>query len=78
MRTLGDRLRALARVTELLVPYDRGDIIAAISREGEVASTSYDDDGIRIRARLSSASAGRLAAFVVTPTGPGPAASRVE
>ncbi len=65
LRTLADRIRAMAQVTELLVPYDRGDVMAAISREGEVASTSYDVDGIRVRARLSGASAGRLAAFAV-------------
>jgi GTPase len=61
-----DRLRALAIVTELLVPYDRGDVLAAIHREGEVLSTAHADAGVRVRARLSSPSAGRLAEFVVT------------
>ena len=65
LRTLGDRLRALTAVVELLVPYERGDVVAAIHREGEVVSTYNDDDGLRVRARLSDASAGRLAEFVV-------------
>jgi GTP-binding protein HflX len=65
MQTLADRLRALAKVVELLVPYDRGDIIAAVHREGEVVSTAHEPDGIRIRARLATASAGRLDEFVV-------------
>ena len=60
-----DRLRALAIVTELLVPYDRGDVLASIHREGEVLSTAHADDGVRVRARLSRPSAGRLAEFVV-------------
>jgi GTP-binding protein HflX len=60
-----DRLRALAIVTELLVPYDRGDVLAAIHREGEVLSTAHVDAGLRVRARLSRPSAGRLAEFVV-------------
>jgi GTP-binding protein HflX len=60
-----DRLRALAIVTELLVPYDRGDVLAAIHREGEVLSTAHGDAGVRVRARLSRPSAGRLAEFVV-------------
>jgi GTPase len=62
---LADRLRAMARVTELVVPYDRGDVLAAVSREGEVVSTVYGDDGVRIRARLGPASTGRLEPFVV-------------
>ena len=40
LRTLGDRLRALTDVVELFVPYDRGDVLAAVHREGEVVSTS--------------------------------------
>ncbi len=65
LRTIGDRMRAIAIVVELMVPYDRGDVMAAIHREGEVVSTSHEDGGIRVRARLSDASAGRLAEFVV-------------
>jgi GTP-binding protein HflX len=82
LRTLADRLRATARVTELFVPYDRGDVVAAVGREGEVLSTAYEDDGVRLRARLSDASAGRLASFVVdapvAPDGADRAASRVR
>ena len=37
---LADRLRAVAEVVELLVPYDRGDVLAALHREGEVVSTT--------------------------------------
>jgi GTPase len=66
LRTLGDRLRALSKVVELLVPYDRGDVLAAVHREGEVVSTTETADGMRIRSRLSEASVGRLAEFVVT------------
>ena len=38
LRTVADRLRALTNVVELLVPYDRGDVLAAVHREGEVLS----------------------------------------
>jgi GTPase len=62
---LSDRLRSLATVVELEVPYDRGDVLAAIHREGEVVSTTDEPGRLRVRARLSDASAGRLAAFVV-------------
>jgi GTP-binding protein HflX len=66
LRALSDRLRALATVVELQIPYERGDVLAAVHREGEVVSTSETDDGYRVRARLADASAGRLSEFRVT------------
>ena len=68
MRRLADRMRAITQVTELMVPYDRGDILASIHREGEVVLSELEDGGMRIRARLSSASEGRLREFVVPLT----------
>ena len=65
LRTLGDRLRSLTAVVELSVPYDRGDILAAVHREGEVVSTSDEPGAMRVRARLSGPSVGRLREFVV-------------
>ncbi len=67
LRVLSDRLRSIAKVVELLIPYDRGDVMASIHREGEVVSTFHEDGGIRVRARLSEASTGRLSEFV-TPS----------
>ena len=65
LRVLSDRLRALATVVELLVPYERGDVLAAVHREGEVVSQTHTDDGVRVRARLDDAAAGRLSEFAV-------------
>ena len=65
LETISDRLRAVAVVTELFIPYGRGDIIAAIHREGEVVATFEEAAGLRVRARLDEASAGRLSEFVV-------------
>jgi len=67
MRTIADRVRSLTAVVELFVPYERGDVMASIHREGEVVSTTHEDGGIRVRARLADASRGRLTEFVVTP-----------
>jgi len=66
LRTLANRLRAITKVVELEIPYDRGDVIASVHREGEVVSTTETDSGLRVRARLSEASAGRLSEFVVS------------
>ena len=63
LQAMGDRLRALANVVELIIPYERGDVLAAVHREGEVVSTVHTDDGVRVRARLDEAAAGRLAEF---------------
>ena len=62
---VGDRLRALASVVELAVPYDRGDVLAAVHREGEVVSEAAEGDVMRVRARLDAAAADRFSEFVV-------------
>ena len=64
LRTLSDRLRSLSVVHELVIPYDRGDALAAVHREGEVVSISDGTEAWTVRARLSDASAGRLSEFV--------------
>jgi GTPase len=66
LAALGDRLRALAGVVELVVPYDRGDVLAAVHREGEVLSEAHESDAVRVRARLDDVAASQLRAYVVS------------
>jgi GTP-binding protein HflX len=61
---IGERLRALDRVVELVVPYDRGDVLAALHRDGEVLVEVHNDDGTRVRARLSDPVLSRFRGFV--------------
>ncbi len=61
---IGDRLRSLLPALELLVPYDRGDVIAALHRSGEVLTETATEDGVKISARLVESSAQRFAEFV--------------
>ena len=63
LRTLADRLRSRTTVVELRVPFERGDVLAAIHREGEVLSEDEGPEGMVVRARLSESSAGRLGEF---------------
>ncbi|MCU1377693.1 MAG: GTP-binding protein HflX [Acidimicrobiales bacterium] len=63
--TVSDRLRAMETVVELLVPYDRGDVVAALHREGEVLVESHEEGATRLRARLDRTSVGKFAAFTV-------------
>ncbi|MDP7598273.1 MAG: GTPase HflX [Acidimicrobiales bacterium] len=62
---VGNRLRAVTSLYSLLVPFDRGDIVAMAHREGEVLSETADEDGWSVEARLDEGSAGRLAEFIV-------------
>ena len=64
LETIGDRLRAQGRVIELLVPYDRGDVVAAAHREGEVISEAHEDGGTRLVARVDPAGAARFQEFL--------------
>ena len=64
---IGDRLRALAHVREFLVPYERGDVLAALHRAGEVLVEVHGSDGTRVRARLPDATVGRFAEFANAP-----------
>jgi len=63
--TIGDRLRAMTPVLDLLVPYDRGDLIAAVHRSGEVISETPTDLGMLFRARLGDAEMSRFVDLVL-------------
>jgi len=64
LATIGDRLRELGAVIELLVPYERGDVLAALHRDGEVLVEVHADVGTRVRARLDETDLGRYREFV--------------
>ena len=68
LEAISDRVRALTNVIELFIPYGRGDLLAAVHREGEVLVESHEDAGTRVRARLDSAGAGRFRDVVVPAT----------
>jgi GTPase len=65
LNALGARLRSLTQVTELLIPFDRGDMLAAVHREGQVLVEQPEENGIRVRARLEAGSIGRLQEYVI-------------
>ncbi len=68
LEAISDRVRALTNVIELFIPYGRGDLLAAVHREGEVLVESHEDAGTRVRARLDSAGAGRFRDVIVPAT----------
>ena len=67
------RLRALDPVVELAVPYDRGDVVAALHREGDVLVEVHGDRETRVRARIPESDVRRFREFVVPDGSPGSA-----
>jgi GTPase len=70
LATIGDRLRATLRVIELVVPYGRGDVLAAVHREGEVLLEAHDDAASRVQVRVDAAGAARFAEWTVADPAP--------
>ena len=66
LETVAGRLRALTRVIDLVIPYDRGDLIAAAHRSGEVLEESPGEGGMRLRGRFDEASMARFTEYVVS------------
>jgi GTP-binding protein HflX len=65
LRTIGSRLRALMTVVEMVIPFDRGDVLAAAHRAGEVLRESAGETGMHIRGRFDDATLNRFREFVV-------------
>jgi GTPase len=66
LRTVGGRLRSLMTVVEMVIPFDRGDVLAAAHRAGEVLRESASESGMHIRGRFDDATLSRFREFVVT------------
>jgi GTP-binding protein HflX len=67
LRVVGDRLRGSDRVVELVVPWARGDILAAIHREGEVVEQADGEEFATLHVVLDEVGKARFAEFVAAP-----------
>jgi len=67
LRVVGDRLRGSDRVVELVVPWSRGDVLAAIHREGEVVGQSDGEQSATLQVVLDDVGRARFAEFVAAP-----------
>jgi GTPase len=63
LRAVADRLRAATKEVDLVVPWTRGEVLAALHRHGEVLAEDADENGMRIRVRLEPDLATRFAEF---------------
>ena len=65
LRVVGDRLRGADRVIELQVPWARGDVLAAVHREGEVVGHADGEESTTLQVVLDEVGRARFAEFVV-------------
>jgi GTP-binding protein HflX len=65
LERLSEVLRAADRTLDLEVPYDRGDVVAALHRSGEVIRQSDSGGRLAFRVRLDDSTHRRFAEFVV-------------
>ncbi|MCX7621874.1 MAG: GTPase HflX [Acidimicrobiales bacterium] len=63
LQRAADRLRSQETIVELHIPFSRGDILAALHREGEVLVESAGEGAMVVRVRLDEAAATRFAEF---------------
>jgi GTP-binding protein HflX len=66
LQVIGDRLRGTDRVIELVVPWSRGDVLAAIHREGEVVGQSDGEESATLQVVLDEVGRARFAEFVTS------------
>lgn len=64
LETLGTRLQADTVLLRLSIPYDRGDVLAAAHRLGEVLIEKHEDTATVIEARIPLIDEGRFSEFV--------------
>ncbi len=64
LRVVADRLRGSDRVVELVVPWARGDVLAAIHREGEVVAQRDGEESATLQVVLDEVGRARFAEFV--------------
>ena len=61
---IAERLRESTEVLDVVVPFDRGEVLAALHRHGQVLTEEATEGGMALSVRLEPASAARFAEFV--------------
>jgi len=64
LEILGNRLRRESRAIIVVVPFDRGDVLAALHRVGEVLSETEEENAMVVRAVLDQASTAAFAPYL--------------
>ncbi|WP_353809541.1 GTPase HflX [Agromyces sp. SYSU T00194] len=67
LQAIADRIPDPSVEVDLLVPYDRGDIVSTLHEAGRVLEVDYRDDGTHVRALANPELAAQLAGYSVRP-----------
>jgi GTP-binding protein HflX len=70
LTAIEERLPRLAREVRVLLPYERGDLVARVHEHGEVLGQDHTAQGTALHARVSVGLAAELEDFAVETTGP--------
>jgi GTP-binding protein HflX len=70
---IAGHLRRTSQEVELSIPYSRGEVLAALHREGEVLSMTEGEGSMTVHVRLPSAAMGQFVAFLGDEAGAGAA-----
>jgi GTPase len=70
LTAIDERLPRLAREVRVLLPYERGDLVARVHERGEVLGQDHTAQGTALHARVSVGLAAELEDFAVETTGP--------
>jgi GTP-binding protein HflX len=65
LSTIGDRLRTQDRMVQLRIPHERGDVVAAAHREGEVVDARHDDEATVLHVVLDDAGRAKFEEFEI-------------
>ncbi len=66
VETIAERLRSRDQVVELLVPWERGDVLAAVHREGEIVSEEEATGATRLHVVLDAVGRARFGEFAAS------------
>jgi GTP-binding protein HflX len=66
LTAIGDRLRVGDRVVELVIPWARGDVLAAVHREGEIVGEVAGEHSTRIQVVLDDVGRSRFREFLAS------------
>ncbi|MEN8115292.1 MAG: GTPase HflX, partial [Actinomycetota bacterium] len=58
-----DGLEAVTVKVDLVIPYDRGDLVASLHEAGEVLAEHHGEEGTEMTVRLPAATAERLSNY---------------
>jgi len=63
LRSIGSALQAQFFALDVLVPYDRGDLVALFHQYGTIEYESYEESGTHLRGHIPTNHSGQFAAF---------------